>query len=1203
MSQPETDEAVAPADSQNAVFESLLESVPVAAWAASADGRTLLYANAATERIYGQSLQAMRGDPSQRLARVADGQCPALQVSLDHLSRDQPLHQTFCIQHSGGQQRWVDERLRIICDADGQPLRIEGVAEDTTRFHRARLAMQHAEETFEQLADRLPLSVMRKNARGRIEFVNQRLCQEMERPAEELVQKTDFDLYPAALAKKYLANDREVLQNGQLRHEVERHQTSDRAGCFVEVIKAPVYDFDDQIVGVHVMFWEVSGRHCSESAVEFERFLLETMLEHVPDAVYFKDTDSRFIRLSRSLSEKFSLANPNEAIGKSDADFFSCEHAQAALADEREIMASGKPIAGKLERETWPDHEDTWCSSTKAPLRDAAGKIIGTFGISRDVTEQMRAELELAHERDLLKTIIDNLPDLIYVKDRVGRFVMANTALQKLLALPSQDQLIGKSDFDFFPLELVCNYVADDQIVMRTGQPLLDQEETSQRSDGSECWFLTTKVPLRDAQGAVIGVVGICHDITGRKRAAQELLATKEAADAANRAKSEFLANMSHEIRTPMNAIIGMTELLLDTQISDHQRDYLKMVLESGDALLAVINDILDFSKIEAGKLDIESIVFDLRESLGDTMKTLALRAHAKQLELAFRVDPDVPRYVMGDPGRLRQIIVNLVGNAIKFTEIGEVVVEVECQDIGDQHVKLQFRVRDTGIGIPPDKCQRIFHEFEQADTSTTRRFGGTGLGLAISSRLVALMRGEIWVHSEPGAGSEFFFTVRLGRAADDPARPRPSDVIVVGGTRVLVVDDNETNRHILEEMLSNWGMVPSVVSDAAEGLRVLRRACEQAQPIGLVITDLHMPDTDGCMLSQQIRDDAQLANTPIILLTSATPDGGAELLQRLKISEHLMKPAKQSELFDAIVRALGVTSPDPELGQETPQPPVTLRPLKILLAEDNLVNQKLALTVLHKHGHQVMVVANGQEALTAWQQNHFDLILMDVQMPVLDGLEATQAIRRQERESGGHTPIIAMTAHVMKGDRQQCLDAGMDDYVPKPIRVSAMLQKFARLVQPSEAAALEADAAALDDANRPSAAAAPSCCADDGSAHGDEPVDWQRARATVGGSDRLLDELLKTFADECQSLQTQIATAVGQGDLAALKAASHTLKGAAFAVGATAVAQHAQALEEMAIRQQADAVAATHVRLQTALESLKQCIERRLAEGDPRRV
>ncbi|QEG42280.1 PAS domain-containing protein [Roseimaritima ulvae] len=1032
--------------SKGVVLEGLLESIEDLVWAATPDYRRLLFINAAAEAIYGLPVEELKENPEILVGAIHPDDQRVIEQRWDQLQREGAATAEYRIVRPDGNIRWLSDRLRIVYDAQGSPHHIEGVARDITSRRTAAAALRDADAAYRSLVDSLPISVTRKDCDGRIQFANDRFCKQCSRSLEDLLGKTDFDLFPAHLAKKYRSDDQAVLAAGEVFHSIEEH-TAGESLTYVEVFKAPMRDQHANIVGVQVMYWDVTEQKQTEAEAQYQKFLLDTLLKHVPDAIYFKDADSRFIRLSDSLIKKLGVKDISEAIGKSDSDFFSRQHAQAALADERQVMATGEPILNKLERETYEDHPDTWCSTTKLPLRDRDGQVIGTFGISRDVTEQKKAEQELARERDLLRTIINQLPNMIFVKDRAGRFVTANEALLKLMGLESIDDLVGKSDFDFMPLEVVCNYVADDQIVMRTGEPLLDQEEVIQTREGTEMWSLTTKVPLRDGDGTIIGLVGIGHDITARKKADQELLAAKEAADAANRAKSDFLANMSHEIRTPMNAVIGMTELLLDTDIDEAQREYLTMVQASGDALLSIINDILDFSKIEAGKLELDASVFDVREALGDTMKTLAMRAHAKDLELAFRIDPQTPQQVIGDPGRLRQVLVNLVGNAIKFTEQGEVVVNVTSAPEPDDKVKLQVCVSDTGIGIPEDKQARIFHEFEQADSSTTRRFGGTGLGLAISSRLIHIMGGELWLESEVGQGSKFYFTAVLDRIESEP--PRFADIVVVGGTRVLIVDDNQTNRQILCEMLRNWGMQPTAVDNAPAGLDLLREAQADDAAFGLVLSDVQMPDVDGFEFVDWVRKTPDVAQTPVIMLTSGGRTGDAARREELRVADRLMKPVKQSELFDSIVRVLGVTAPEYESSDTETESlhQYDLGSLRILLVEDNLVNQKLAVGVLKKHGHQVTVAGNGQEAIDRLQATPYDLVLMDVQMPVLDGLAATRQIRVQEQHTGHHQPIIAMTAHAMKGDRDACLEAGMDEYIAKPIRVSAIMEKLAKVI------------------------------------------------------------------------------------------------------------------------------------------------------------
>ncbi len=725
--------------------------------------------------------------------------------------------------------------------------------------------------------------------------------------------------------------------------------------------------------------------------------LLKTLVDSANHLVWCTSLDGTQLLYANPVAARI-YGRPIEALIENQDFWLDAIHPDDRSSVLRNL--SELPEREQIEQEyriVRPDGSVVWLHDRISVVHDSEGRPDYIGGIGTDISAIRESEA-------LYSSLVENLPLHVIRKDLGGKVVFGNQRYCESVG-KTLEELIGKSDFDLFPEDLARKYCEDDRRVLESGQ-VFNDIEAHQTPDGQRAYVEIFKGPVRDAQGRINGVQVMYWDVTSRKQAVEDVRAAKDLAEAANRAKSEFLANMSHEIRTPMNGIIGMTELLLDSSPTPDQRDYLKMVKQSANSLLRLINDILDFSKIEAGKLDLEQRAFSLRDCVEQTLQTLAGNAGEKGLELLCHIAPDIPDSLQGDAGRLGQIVLNLVGNAIKFTQQGEVEVDVsrDCDD-SDDSITLHFQVRDTGIGIPADDQRRIFDSFSQVDATTTRRFGGTGLGLAISSQLVEMMEGRIWVESTVGRGTTFHFTPRFKRSPTP--LPPVAELEQIRNLPVLAVDDHERSRQILAELLQSWGLAARMVESGSQAISELKRAADAGQPYSIVILDGQMPGMDGFNVAACIHEDRRLSDAHIIMLSAAVKSADIERCRNLGIARYMQKPAMQLELLQSILSLTGVCPihHSPHSARYDPIAPAETC-LKILLAEDGVVNQQVAIGLLSRRGHQVVVASDGQQAVDLLARDHFDLVLMDIQMPVMDGLEATRAstsARAEERPACAH--------------------------------------------------------------------------------------------------------------------------------------------------------------------------------------------------------
>jgi PAS domain S-box-containing protein len=1127
---------------------------------------TITDVNAATEAATGRSRAELIGtDFCDYFTEPAKARAGYEQVFREGAVRDYALE----LRRQDGDVISVSYNASTYRDEAGQVIGVFAAARDITERKRSGEQASRLPAIVESSED----AILSKTLEGTIVSWNAGACEVYGYAAEEAVGKPVSILAPPNHPDEIPQLLERVGQGESVEHYETVRRRKDGKLIDVSLRLSPVRDAFGRVVGASTIARDITERKRADEGLRRANAYNRSLIEASLDPLVTIGPKGRITDVNAA-TEAATGRSRAELIGTDFCDYFT-EPAKARAGYEQVFReGSVRDYALELRRRDGHVISVLYNAST---YRDETGQVIGVFAAARDITERKQAEAAVLAERQRLFDVLETLPAGIRLLTPDHQVAFANRSSCEKFGEPNgrhcYEYCFGRTE----PCECCETYS-----VLKTGRPHR-WELTS--GDGSV--IAAHVFPFTDGDGSPL-ILEMDLDITEQRKAEaalkevnerleqrvaertaalseseEALREAKEAAEAASRAKSEFLASMSHEIRTPMNGVFGMLDLALEMEIPVEQRHYLERARASADLLLRVINDILDFSKIEAGRLDLEMGPFSLAETLGETIKGFGPQAHRKGLELALHVQPGTPDDLVGDTLRLGQILINLLGNAVKFTDRGEVILEAGVESVTEEQVSLHFAVTDTGPGIPPDKQRIIFGAFAQADGSMARRFGGTGLGLAISARLVEMMGGRIWVESEVaghseyplaggGSGSTFHFTACFGRQREAAVKPK-AERIDLEGMPVLVADDNETNRHILSEMLANWRMGPTAADSGGAALAELKRAAAAGEPFPLVLLDAVMPDLDGFVVAQEIKRDPALAGATIMMLSSGDGAGEVARCRELGIAVYLRKPVKQSELLDAILTALGKLA-DHDHEYMVPEPEATAvtagtgaldvpHSLRILVAEDNEFNQELAASLLRKRGHAAVIAGNGKAALAAWEKDPFDLILMDVQMPDLDGFAATQAIRAKEAAQGGHVPIIALTAHAMKGDRERCLAAGMGAYVSKPIRASELFETIGRLLP------VDLKAAKV----RP---------------HPEGPqrtvLDVDTALAMAGGDRELLMEMAQWFLNQCPKLLGEIRESVQRGDAHVVEQAAHKLKASVGSFGARRAYQAALRLEEL---------------------------------------
>jgi two-component system sensor histidine kinase/response regulator len=937
------------------------------------------------------------------------------------------------LHSAGGKERKVRTTKSLYRDTRTKKKYVVAMIEDITELDRTQNALYESEIRLRNLFDNISSAVAVYNAvdNGKdfiIKNMNSAALRIEKLDQDEIIGKSVLETFPGikkfglfkVFQRVYRTNNPESFQvsyyeDGRISGWRENYVYKLPSGEIVAI-------YNDETEKIQVL------QELKESETR-----LRTILDTVQAGIVIINEKTHTIQDANPAAAKLIGAPREEIIGKV-CHRFICP----AEAGRCPFSDLGQPVDNSERTLLTSDGSEIPILKTVVPFTFKGEQYLCENFV--DLSAVKKAEQKVRHEQDLLKTLMDSIPDMIYFKDRESRFTRINLHHATVLGVKNPEDAIGKSDRDFFTREHAADAYHDEQRIIKSKEPLINKTERIRSADGVFLWASATKVPIMNQNGDVLGTVGISRDITELKETEDRLLEAKKAAETANRAKSTFLANMSHEIRTPMNAVIGYTDMLLDTGLDDIQNEYLDQIKKSGDALLGLINDILDFAKIEAGELGFESLDFDPELVVYDVCELIQPKIGDKPIEVLCHVGEDVPPYVKGDPGRFRQVLTNLMTNASKFTEKGEIELFLDADRVTGSEILLHVKVRDTGIGIPQDKLNTIFEAFRQADDSTTRKYGGTGLGLSISRHFARNMGGELWVEGGKKKGSLFHFTARFGTAAKTAThRIVPA---TLKGKRAVIIDDNRNNLKILKHILSSAGILVTAVQEGKRAIDTINN-CKQRYDI--CITDILIPGIDGYEVARRIRQKETNAHRIVLIALSSLSIRDASKCEAAGFDGYLTKPIRRNKLYQMLERILGSRTKALPEGPKKIYTQYSIREnikhsAHILLAEDNPVNQKLARLMLEKAGYRVSITQNGKEAVEKIEASggDFDLILMDVQMPEMDGLQATMEIRRLKH---GNIPIIAMTAHAMKEDKDRCLEAGMNDYIPKPIKREMILE------------------------------------------------------------------------------------------------------------------------------------------------------------------